>query len=238
MTSFALSIFNATTDNEVRDSLSILSSEQVDEQIKVALAQYSADAPDEDVVEFVGDSGKYYAITNLTNWSDGFSKVRAIEYPAATVASDEEPQMLESDDYTIFEDKTAKSLYFPNHSPVSTELVRVWYSVPYAFSGSPEAVDIPGEDFYAICLLAASYCCDVMATYYTTHVDVADGRINVKRGAVSEKYEARAKKYWDNYRKHMNLPLDGRPKAAGVIAEWDVAPPRIGEYIFHGRRTR
>jgi len=237
MSSFALSVFNSTTDNEIKDTLSVLSTTDVDEQIKIALAQYSADAPDEDVVEFAGDSGKYYAITNLTNWSDGFSKLKAIEYPAATVADDEEPQLLESEDYTLFEDATAKYLYFPNHSPVSTESVRVWYSVPYAFSGTPEVVDIPGEDFYAICLLAASYCCDVLATYYATHVDVADGRLNVKRGKVSEDYEKRAKKYWALYRLHMKLPLDGRPKAAGAIAEWDVRPSGR-EYVFHGSSTR
>ncbi len=237
MTSFALSVFNSTTDHKIRDSLSILGSDEVDEQIKIALNQYSKDAPDLDVVEFVGDSGKYYAITNLTNWSDGFSRIKAVEYPAATVASDEQPQMLESKDYTIFEDATAEYLYFPNHSPASTESVRAWYSVPYAFSGSPEAVDVPAEDFYAICLLAASYCCDVLATYFATHVDVADGRMNVKRGKVSDDYEKRAKKYEREYLKHMNLPLDGKPKAAGVIAEWDVRP-HGREYVFHGSSTR
>ena len=237
MSSFALTVFNACIDDEIRDTLAVLSSDEVDQQCKIALAQYSKDAPFVDVIEFDGDAGQYYPITNLTDWEDGFSKIRAIEYPAAAVASDEEPQMLETDDYTLFEDATAEYIYFPNHTPAATEEVRVWYSAPYGFSGTPDAVDIPPEDFYAICLLAASYCCDVLSTYFATHVDVADGRLNVKRDKVSAKYDERAKKYEAGYLKHMNLPLDGRPKAATVIGEWDVRPWGR-EYVFHGSRTR
>jgi len=235
--SFALTTFNENVDTLVQDAAEILTSPDVDAQLKQALQRYSKDAPDEDVVEITGDAGQYYAITSLTAWSEGFSKIKAVEYPAATVASDEEPQMLESDDYTLFEDATAKYLYFPNHSPAATEKVRVWYTVPYTFSGTPQAADVPVEDFYAVCLLAASYCCDVLSTYYATHVDVQDGRLAVKRDKVSDKYEARAQKYLALYLKHMGLPLDGRPKAAGAIGEWDVRP-HGREYVFHPSWTR
>jgi len=234
----ALTEFNGNVDDLIQDAAEVLKPGTINAMIWSALQKYSKDAPDEDVVEITGDGGQYYAITSLTNWSEGFSKIRAVEYPAATLASDEQPQMLESDDWAIFEDATAKYLYLPNHSPDATEKVRVWYTVPYTFSGSPEAVDLPVEDFYAVCLLAASYCCDVLSTYYATHVDVQDGRLAVKRDKVSDKYEARAQKYLGLYLKHKGLPLDGRPKAAGAIGEWDVKPSGSREYVFHPSWTR
>jgi hypothetical protein len=230
--SFALTVFNESVDRLTQDAAEVLDSADVDGLVKQALQRYSHDAPDEDVVEITGDGGQYYAISNLTAWSEGFSKIRAVEYPAATVASDEQPQMLESKDYAVFEDATAKYIYFPNHSPSSTEKIRVWYTVPYTFSGTPAAADVPAEDFYAVCLLAASYCCDALATYYATHVDVGDGRLDVKRDKVSAKYEERAKKYEQAYLKHMGLPLDGRPRAASVFGEWDVYP-NGREYVHH-----
>jgi len=233
----ALTVFNAEVDIKIQDALAVLASDSIDAQIASALQQYSKDAPDEDVVEFVGDAGQYYPISNLTNWVEGFSKIRAVEYPAATVASDEQPQMLESKDYTLFEDATAKYIYFPTRSPVATEKVRVWYTVPYTFSGAPSAVGIPVQDFYAICYLAASYCCDLLSTYYVVHVDVADGRLDVKRDKVSAKYAVMAKKYWEHYRRHMRLPLTDKPKAASVIGEWDVFP-QGREYVHHPSSRR
>jgi len=234
--SFSLTTFNESVDRLVQDSLLILSSDSVDALIKLALQQYSKDFPDVAVKEISGDGGKYYAVSSLTGWVEGFSKIQDVEYPAATVADDETPQLLDSEYWTLFEDATAEYLYFPSHSPSTSEKIRVWYTMPYTFSGTPAAVDVPVEDFYAICLLAASYCCDVLSTYYATHVDVGDGRLDVKRDKVSAKYEERARKYEAGYRRHMNLPLDGKPKAATVFGEWDVRPD--GEYIYHPSWTR
>jgi len=228
----ALTTFNATVDRYIQDSLTVLDSDAVDDMIKSALQQYSKDVPDEDVVEFAGDGGQYYAITSLTNWVEGFSKIRMVEYPAAAVASDEQPQPLDSNECVIWEDATAKYLYFPSRSPSSTESVRVKYTVPYTFSESPSSTDIPVQDYYAICYLAASYCCDLLATYYATHVDVGDGRLKVNRDKVTAKYEELAKRYEQIYLKQMGLPLDGRPKAANIIGEWDVLP-QGREYVHH-----
>ena len=236
MSSTALTEFNTEVDDLIQDQRAALATGSVDRQIKIALSRYSRDRPNEDVKEFAGDGGKYYALTTaLTTWEEGFSSIRMIEYPAATVASDEQPQVLEDEDWAIFKDATAKYLYFPNHAPASTETVRVWFSVPYAFSSDPLAVDIRDEDFYALCWLSASFCCDILAAYYATHVDLADGTLQAKRGKLTEKYQILAKKYLANYQDHLNLSDD--LAAAGVIAEWDVKP-RGREYAFHGSRTR
>jgi len=230
--SIALTTFRATVANLIQDSEGILSNDQIDEQIKNALAKYSREKPDEVVAEFSGDGGKYYSVASkLSRWEDGFSVVLRVEYPAADVSGDEEPQMLEDNEWTVFEDANGKWLYFPNYSPKSTENVRVWYTAPYQFSGSPEAVDVPSEDFYAICELAASLCCWLLASYCVQKkFDFeADGQ-RVKRGEMAKMYRDLAQRYEASYRKHLKLQEGLSPGAA--TADWDVTPRGL-EYLFH-----
>jgi len=145
--------------------------------------------------------------------------------------------MLEPEDYAVFEDATAKYLYFPNHAPSSSYTVRVWYTDPYLFAGSPSAANIYDEDYYAICWLAASSCCDLLAAFFATHVDVADGQLRVNRDKLVDKYLKLSAKYLASYLAAVNLPKDDRPVAAGAIGEWDVRP--FGqEYVFHPDSSR
>ena len=238
MSSTALTAFDTTVDRLIQDTQTVLDTDDIGEQIKIALSRYSYDKPHVDVVEFAGDGGKYYAIsTSLTNWRDGFSNIQAVEYPAATIASDEAPRMLEPEDFAIFETATAKYLYFPSHTPTSSYTVRVWYTDPYLFAGSPEACDIRDEDYYAICWLAAASCCDLLAANFATHVDVADGQLSVKRDKLVDKYLKLSAKYLKSYLAAVNLPKDDSVAAAGAIGEWDLRP--FGqEYIYHRDSTR
>ena len=69
-------------------------------QVKAAHEQYCRDWPDLGLAESAGDDGRYYAITSLiSDWVEGFSQVRSIEYPAATFSSDESPNMLKRADW-------------------------------------------------------------------------------------------------------------------------------------------
>ena len=148
MTSKLLTDFSSSVSNFIQDSESLITTTQIQEQCKAALEEYSHDVPDETVAEFAGDGGQYYGLTaKLTSWVDGFSTIVSVEYPAASVATDEEPQYLENEDFVIIEalaDSTpTEYLYFPNHSPDSDETVRATYTLPYAFSGGTPAVDVP-----------------------------------------------------------------------------------------------
>jgi len=106
--------------------------------IKSAVERYSQDRPDDVATDVTGDGGKYYGIAaSLTSWIEGNSRVVSVEYPAATVASDEQPTMLEAEDW--LDDYWAggtRYLFLPNHSPASTEAMRVLYTVPYAWTAS------------------------------------------------------------------------------------------------------
>jgi len=199
------------------------------EHIKAALEKYSRDRPDEAHLDKAGDGGKYYEIntTTFTSWVEGFSRILKIEYPAATIADDERPRfLLPAHDWALYWEETKHYLYLPNHAPKSSEEMRITYTTPYAFSGSPEEVDIPAQDFYALCALAASYCCGALAAKYGQTLDSTIGADAVQYGSKSGRYERRADKLLQKYNDHMGIPKSG-VKASSVIHEWDPGRPAM-----------
>lgn len=107
----------------------------LNQQIKQAVSAYSQDKPDTVSEDITGDGGKYYNLfTSLTSYEDGFSRIKTISYIAATIADDELPNYLESADWD--EDFYAggiRFLFFPNHSPASTETIRVTFNTVYSW---------------------------------------------------------------------------------------------------------
>src|SRR3990167_4524583 len=105
--------------------------------VRAALERFGGDRPRELVAEFAGDGGQYYALTTaLVSWRDGFSSILWIDYPAAVIASDEEPTLLDPAlDWTIFpailSSVRTLYLYFPNHSPTASETIRIAYTAPH-----------------------------------------------------------------------------------------------------------
>ena len=97
---------------------------------------YSTDLPEKTTLDVTGTGARYYAISALTGWDDEFSRVEAIEYPAATIASDEVPVYLEPEDWNddYRSGANVRYLYLPNHAPAATEAMRIRYTVPYTWT--------------------------------------------------------------------------------------------------------
>ena len=136
-----LAFENVSTYQELTDA-------EIMQQIRAAVNRYSLDFPDTETVDVTGDGGKYYPIAaSLTNWSEGFSRISAIEYPAAAIASDEMPQYLEGgawrDDYWIaVVGVQTRYLYLPNHTPAATETLRITYTLPYTWTSSATTISV------------------------------------------------------------------------------------------------
>lgn len=207
-------------------------------QLFAALERYSDDRPREIVVDVSGDGGNYYEIntTSFIEWVEGFSRIIKIEYPAATIASDEAPTYLEDEDWRDDYYAAGKRyLYLPNHSPSASETMRITYAAPYVFSaptGEEIEASVPSQDFYAVCKLSAGYCCYALAAKYGQSMDPTLGADVVNYAQKSDFYERRGDKFVALYEEHMGIQEGTAP--AGVISEWDVETP----YIFHGRKTR
>jgi len=147
----ALATFRTQTQSLIPDYDTELTDEQCNRAVRAAVEQYSADFPDEEYDDVSGDAGQYYALsTSLDNWTEGFSRIVSIEYPAATVASDEAPVYLDPEDWRDdFWAADVRYLYLPNHAPAATETMRIRYTKPYAWAGggSETAVNDTGHGF-------------------------------------------------------------------------------------------
>lgn len=206
-------------------------------EIKHAVEAYSGDKPLEVSTDVTGDAGNYYPLTGvsavLTSWSEGFSRVVSIEYPAATVASDETPVMLEprdwDDDYWA---GGVRYLRLPNHAPTATEKLRVRYTAPYVWTAS--AVDTPVGDFYAICCLAASFCCAAIAARYSRTSESSLSADSVSHRSRGDMFASRAKEFDKAYRAHVGA----RARGSAQFINWDTAPgwPSGRQYLYHRGR--
>ncbi len=234
----ALSVFNARVDIKLEGvSEGEYPSDSRDEQIEAALERYSKDRPKESAVkDLSGDGGKYYEInaTIFTGWVEGFSRIILLEYPAPTIASDDPPTPLEDEDWIDdYRDATKRYLYLPNHTPGSSETMRITYTLPYVFANEgSETTDTPEQDFDAICHLAAGLCCQALAVKYGQSIEPTIGVDVINYAQKSDFYARRAKELIALYEEH--LGIEEGVAAAGVIAELDVETT----YLFHGRKTR
>jgi len=294
-----LSTFLAQVDGMIDADNDILDDLERYRQVKAAVAQYSRDKPDEDVDDVTGDGGRYYALaTELTNWYEGFSRVLGIEYPAATVASDEAPVYLSPDDWD--DDYWASStryLYLPNHEPASTETMRIRYTAPWFWASSStttsvsqtghgfsvddyvyqdsdgnwqDAVSIqtathqvsavtdadnctvkilqtgtPTEDFYAICCLAAAYCCRALAVKFSKSKESTIAIDSAHHTTKAMEHASRAEELEQCYRQAMGLEGDGyredggrRDAPAGSFIDWDITPRPGRQFVWHSEETR
>ena len=201
---------------------------------EAAIERYSHDKPDIITVDVTGDGGKFYAITtSLTKWSEGFSQIVRIEYPAPTVASDEAPTLLEPDDYDDnYWDGSTRYLYLPNHAPAATEALRVRYTAPYTATNG--AYDIPAADFHAVCQLAAGLCAQAIAAKYSRSSDSTIAADSVNHLERSERWAARAREFIRLYEQFVGVDAEsGKEQPAGEFVDWDTAPRNKARWLYH-----
>lgn len=236
-----LSTFQATVDNIISaddDELSLISR---NDMVKAAVERYSHDFPDIASADITGDAGRYYVIntTNLPSWSEGFSQIVSIEYPAATVASDETPPMLEPEDWDAdYWAGGVRYLYLPNHAPAATEKIRVRYTAPYAWATS--AVDVPPAHFYAVCNLAAGLTAEAIANKYSRTSDSTIAADSVDHLSRADQWSRRARELIKAYQDQLGISsgdgdggTTGQP--AGEFVDWDTQPAGR-QYLYHGGR--
>ena len=240
-----ITTFRVMVDHLIAADDDELSRDGREDLIQAAVARYSSDFPDAYSEDVSGDGGNYYAMSSLTNWSEGFSRITEIEYPAATVASDEQPQYLERDDWrddywAEISGTHTRHFYLPSHAPAATDTMRVTYTRPYAWTSSPLQTTTPSEHFYAICKLAACLCCRAIATKYSRTSDSTILGDAVDHPSRAREFAERAREYCEAYQRDMNLLDDDENEATGEFVDWDTFPPWPAgrEFIFHGSGRR
>ncbi len=130
-----------TGDNEIGDNV-------VDQAIAQAVNSYSRDFPRIVVEAEVGDSGKYYPLSNLASWEDDFSAITQIDYDAGSrIGSDETPQFLSEDngDWKYYRDASTRYFFLPKHSPDSGTTLLVTYTARHTVDSTTSTVPLQHE---------------------------------------------------------------------------------------------
>lgn len=111
------------------------------QQIKQAVVDYGRIKPATVSTDLAGDGGRYYAINaaNFPGYSDKFSRIRSIEYPAQAVSADSAPSYLEAKDwdedyYNTVAGTQTRYLFLPNHAPAASETMRIVYRGLYVWT--------------------------------------------------------------------------------------------------------
>lgn len=100
--------------------------------------------------------------------------------------------------------------------------------------------DVPIGDFFAVCHLAASYCCHAIATKYSRTSDNTISADSVDHPRREPSFAQRAKDFERLYNEHMGLLREAETtvKAAGDFVDFDVTPNFSRDYLFHSRGVR
>lgn len=216
------------------------SDDVLEEAITAAVSHYADDRPRDDVVEDVAGNGTgYYALTGaspvLASWTDGFSRVTGIDFPAGAVASGYTPTWLDPDlDWRTYRDETALYLYLPNHAPALTETLRITYTARHTHTAATDTV--PAGDYDAVCDLAAHYACLMLATKAAGNQDsvIAADATNYRDAQL--RYKQQAEAWLKSYERRLGI-TDGIAPASAV-ADWTRPSTAFWPMLTHSRRWR
>jgi hypothetical protein len=201
--------------------------------INNAMLEHSRHRPRVVVEDMDGDGGFDYELSELAAWSEGFSVIKSVEYPVDD--DDRTPNILQDDEWRIYEKPDGKRLRFLTGTPAATEDFRVTYTAPHTCTDT--ACTAQAGDEMALQMLVAACYCDLLATYYTQQGDSTIGADVVDHKSKASEYEARANRYRKSYFNHFGI-REGDTPPASVTADQDVLGSWGADRVTHKQRYR
>lgn len=198
--------------------------------IDAAVSKYSQDRPRTVVEDETGNSSGYYVLVGtgavLSSWSDGFSQIQSIEYPAAAVGVDYVPGYLDrQDDWDdSYQDATKTYLRLKSIMPSASETVRVTYTAPHTHTTITDTVKTADKE--ALYDLAAHYGCLALGTKMAGSSDSTISADSVNYRDSQLRYKQQAEAWLASYNRRMGISDDGKGGAGGVPGasangDWD-----------------
>jgi len=230
---YSYSDFREKVTEIVQDTVGKLSTIERDNFIQEAVKIYSRHCPREIVKDITGDGTYDYSITtHLTYWSEEFSSIRKVEYPA----DEREPVYLDDEEYTILRKEDGLYLRFLEGTPSATEKIRVTYLGLHILSDSQNTIPEIHED--AVCNLAASLYSGALASVYAQTSDSTITADSVDHTSKSREYAARARAQKQNYLDQIEIGEEGGVAPASVIKDIKVDYPGGGDRLTHPKKYR
>jgi len=165
-----------------------------------------------------------YDYTPPSDWLDGFSVIKKIEYPAG----ERIPRYIDEDDWTIYDDTSSKKIRFLSHTPASGETVRITFTVPYY---KATIVNIPINHIDAFIHLCAANACMSIATkmgFVQTPTIQADSVNYHSKGGEFAKRSKEFKKLYDDF-----IGKSEGVLAASTVMDWDSIPSWQSDHLTH-----
>ncbi len=201
--------------------------------INAALKKYSGHRPRIVPEDEAGNGSFDYALTLLSEWSEGFSTIKSVEYPVDD--TDEAAAILQDDAWQIYQKPAGKYLRLLEDTPETTESIRITYTALHICTDA--ACTVPAYDEEALQMLAASVFCDMLAAYYAQAQDSTIMADAVDHKSKASEYAARARAYRKMYFDHLGL-REGETPAASVTRDQDLAAGWGGDRATHPRKYR
>jgi len=201
--------------------------------INAALKKYSGHRPRIAVEDEDGTGGFDYQLSLLTEWTDGFSTIKSVEYPVDDTV--ETAAILQEDAWTLYQKPSGKCLRFLDTKPPATEDFRVTYTTLHVCSDA--ACTIPPCDEEAVQILAAALFCDMLAAYFSQTQDSTIRADSVDHKSKGSEYAARARAYRKMYFDHLGIK-EGETPAASVTKDQDLSGSWAGDKMTHPHKFR
>jgi hypothetical protein len=210
----------------VRDDNNVITLDDMNSAIQLAVVRYSNDFPLATVVDLASNGTA--TLSFPVDWSLGFSAVSAIEYPPNAFP----PTLLESERYGCYQAPTGVILRF-DFIPV--EIVRVTYTLPHTVSETVDTIK-PIHREGVLCW-AAAWCCDQLAAYYASASDSTIQADHVQRNSQSADYARLAKTYRARYFSELAIE-EKKLGAASAVVDWDLKGSLGQDRLNHSNRYR
>jgi len=217
-------------DYKIKDDAGFLSQAEKDAAIYEALFRYSKDSPRLIFRRFEGKDARDYPLP--PEWIDGFSWIFSLEYPADA----EIPEMVDRNDYMIYENDRGKVLKFLRVTPSKGEFFVIGFTIPHEITETTATV--PNYDLDAFLNLSASLACRMLATRFAQHSDSTIAADIVDYGAKVAHYNSLADNYQRLYREHVKGRDTFAPAIGLAQSDWDMQTYWRTEFLFHRGEAR
>jgi hypothetical protein len=204
--------------------------------LDAAAKQYSSNRPYTKVADKVGTGINDVALP--TDWLIGFSSLESVEFPIGDVPA----TMLDAADAYLYQTPTALMLRIESVKLSAAQTARITYTMTHDLGTEAVASTIPDTDFEAVCCLAASICCDELATSYAQGTDSSINADVVDGGSRGRAFADRAIALKKFYTEHMGLtkPVEATGAGSGTgqqFVDLDTSFAGSGTYgMTHSRK--
>ena len=218
-----------TGSNQIADNV-------IDQSIEQALNYYSKDNARIVVESEVGDSGKYYPLTNLASWENDFSEILQIDYDAGSrIGSDERPQFLSEDngDWQYYRDASTRYFFLPHHSPTSGTTLIITYTARHTLDSTTST--IPTQHEKAVVYLSIAELTNTLQFHAEKSIDPPAGANYVSLRAKSSGFRDVGKVFFDRYMRELG---GNELVGASHWREYDQKYVTGDSYFFHAYATQ